>query len=319
MGGSDAPPAPDYVGAAVAQGTANKEAAIASGKLNNPNVINPYGTQNVAWAKEGARAAIPPPAGLTAAQKQAWVADPKHQAFAGTGDSVIPSITQKLSKEQQQLYTKGLLGKNTLLDVGNMLAKAMSPNLGKAIDFKGLAAAPKASDQIRNDVVSAMMGRVKTDTNQQRASKNSELIAAGIRPGTAAYGTAMDQIDRQYNDAGSNAILAGGQAAQQDFNQNMGSRQQAINELMAKRDTPLNEINALLSGAQVSNPFSGNLGYQAGANVGASPIGNAVTNQGQAQQNVYNQKQASQNANLGAGAGLIGSLGGAYMLGPGSK
>ena len=43
------PPAPDYAGAAKEQGAANKDAAIASAKLNNPNVINPYGTQSVSY------------------------------------------------------------------------------------------------------------------------------------------------------------------------------------------------------------------------------------------------------------------------------
>ena len=46
MGGSPSPPpAPDYRGAAIEQGQANKAAAIAQSRLNNPNVISPYGTQ----------------------------------------------------------------------------------------------------------------------------------------------------------------------------------------------------------------------------------------------------------------------------------
>ena len=43
------PPSPDYAGAAAAQGAANLEAAIAQGHINNPNVVNPMGTQNVTW------------------------------------------------------------------------------------------------------------------------------------------------------------------------------------------------------------------------------------------------------------------------------
>ena len=48
------PPAPDYAGAAIAQGAANKETAIAQAKLNNPNVVSPYGNQNVVWSSPDA-------------------------------------------------------------------------------------------------------------------------------------------------------------------------------------------------------------------------------------------------------------------------
>jgi hypothetical protein len=42
-------PAPDYTGAAIAQGAANVDAARASAKLSNPNVYSPYGTQLVSY------------------------------------------------------------------------------------------------------------------------------------------------------------------------------------------------------------------------------------------------------------------------------
>lgn len=277
MGSSKAPPAPDYVGAANAQGAANLEAAIATGQINNPNVVNPYGQQSVTW------------------------------------DGSKPTITQTLSPEQQALLNQQNQGKNILGEAGINSANQVKSALGKRVDFSGAPDAPTSANQTRDDVVKAMMGRVDTDTAGQRSQKNSELIAAGIRPGNDAYSAAMTQIDRQYNDARSNAILAGGQAAQQDYNMDMGSRQQAISEMLAKRSVPLNEINALMTGSQVSSPFAGGLGYQAGANVGAAPIAQGITNQGQAQQNVYNQNQAQQNGNVQAGAGLIGSLGSAAI------
>ncbi len=52
MGGSPSPPpAPDYGAAAREQGAANIEAARLSGKMNNPNVYNPYGTQTVVFGE----------------------------------------------------------------------------------------------------------------------------------------------------------------------------------------------------------------------------------------------------------------------------
>ncbi|MGZ5029071.1 MAG: hypothetical protein ACXWAT_00600 [Methylobacter sp.] len=277
MASSDPPPAPDYVGAANAQGAANLEAAVASGHINNPTVYNPYGSQTVTW----------------------------------NGND--PTITQSLTPAQQQILNKGVQAKNAMLDTGNTLMGSVQANLSKGLDFSGLPNAPVSANQRRNDVINSMMSRVDTDTAGQRDAKNSELIAAGIRPGTAAYQTAMGQIDRQYNDARQQAILAGGQEATRDFGMDNQARQQAIAEMLTKRETPLNEVNAMTSGAQVNNPFASGLGYQAGANVSGAPIAGAINAQGQYAQNAYNANQAQMNGNISAGAGLIGSLGSAYI------
>jgi len=277
MGGSDAPPPPDYVGAAQVTGASNLEAAVASGHINNPNVNNPYGSQRVTWSGND------------------------------------PTLTQTLSPEQQDIYLKGAQAKSSMLDAGLGLSGALRSNLGSNVDFSGMPGAPVSSGQRREDALNAMMARVNTDTAGQRDSKNAELIAAGIRPGTAAYSTAMTQIDRGYNDARNQAILASGQEATRDFGMDSQARQQAISEMMTRRQTPLNEANALLTGAQVSNPFAGGLGYQAGANVQGTNYLQAAGLQGQAAQNSYNQQQAGYNANIGAGAGLIGSLGSAAI------
>ena len=272
------PPAPDYVGAAVAQGAANKEAAIATGKINNPNVINPYGTQSVTWNKDN-----------------------------------IPTVVQKLSPEQQKLYATKTAGQQLLASGGVMLGNQANAAMAKPLSFAGAPAAPKAADNLREDALRATMSRVDVDTAGQRDAANSNLIAAGIRPGTAAYSTAMDTINRGYNDARMQAILGAGQQAQQDFNQNMGSRTQGISEILALRQTPLNEASALQSGTQVSNPFAGGLGYQAGANVNAAPVAQGIANQGQAAQNLYNVQTAQSNGQMAAGAGLLGSVGSAFI------
>lgn len=280
MGSSSAPAAPDYVGAAQAQGAANLQAAQATGHMNNPNVVNPYGSQTTTW----------------------------------NGND--PTITQTLSPDQQVIQDNTTSAKQTLSGAANNMAGNISSSLSQPLDFSGLPAAPTSANQMRSDVVDAMMSRVNTDTAGQRDNTNSTLIAQGIRPGTAAYGTAMNQIDRQYNDARQQAINAGTSASAQDYSQTMGIHQQAISDLLAQRDTPLNELSALQSGSQVSNPFASNLGYQAGASVQAAPVAQAVTNQGQAAQNAYNQGVASQNGNISAGAGMVGSLGAAYLGAP---
>lgn len=49
MGKKSAPPPPDYAAAAREQGAANKEAALQTAVLSNPNIYTPYGSQTVSW------------------------------------------------------------------------------------------------------------------------------------------------------------------------------------------------------------------------------------------------------------------------------
>jgi hypothetical protein len=304
MPSSDAPDPPDYVGAAKEQGKFNLLAAIQSAYANNPNVINPYGTQGVTWDIKK--------------DKQ------------GNIISAKPTITQKLSKEQQKLFAQANLAKGNISQSAIGTSKQLQKALATPFDTKSLGRLPGVFNmgtpqKYRDDIIAAMMSRVNKDYGIQRNDVNSELIAAGLRPGTEAYENAMMRIDRNLNDARQQAILAGGQEATRDFEmkrtgqaqtyqQGMGNRQQALSEMTAKRQAPINEFSALQSGSQINNPFAGNLGFQPGTNVQAPNYAGAVAQQGQTQQNQYNQRQAYNNNLVSSGAGLIGSLGGAAIM-----
>lgn len=271
------PPAPDYAGAAVAQGAANKDAAIASSRLNNPNVVNPLGTQT--WTE-----------GATADDR--------------------PTLTQTYSPEQQALYEQSMRSKGLLGGLGEQGATALQGVVGKELDLSGAPAAPTAQGA-RTDVYDAMMTRINEGTTASRDQKNSDLIAAGIRPGTKAYQDAMFGIDRGFNDARQQALIAAGAEGQRDFGMDTQARKDAIAEILASRQTPLNEINALMSGSQVSNPFAVP-GAAQNANIAPAPIFGAAQAQGAADMNSYNAQAAGNNAMM---SGLF-SLGGAAMGAP---
>jgi len=273
-----APPAPDMTGAAVAQGIANKEAAMASARLNNPNVVNPYGTQT--WQE-----------GATAEDR--------------------PTLTQTFSPEQQALYQQSMETKGLLGGLGTQGATALQGVIGKQLDLSGVPGAPGSAEQTRQGAYDAIMSRVNEDTTGQRDQRNSELIAAGIRPGTKAYDDAQNNISRQYNDARQQAILASGQEGQRDFTMDTQRRKDAIAEILAGRQTPLNEINALLSGSQVSNPFA-IPGAAQNSNIAPAPLFGAAQAQYGADMNASNAQNASNNAMM---SGLF-SLGGAAMGAP---
>lgn len=274
FGKSDPPPAPDYAGAAAAQGAANKEAAIASSRLNNPNVVNPYGTQT--WTENGAEGR--------------------------------PTITQKYSPQQQALFDQSMQTKGLLGGLGIQGAESLGQVIGKNLDLSNLPSAPGDANATRQSVLDAAMARVDTDTAKQRDQANSDLIAAGIRPGTEAYETAMDRIGRQYNDARNQAIMSSGQEASRDFSMDTQRRKDALAEVLAGRQTPLNEINALMSGSQVSNPFA-TVGVAQNANMQAAPLFAATQAQYGAGLDAYNAQQAQR---AGTMNGLF-SLGSAWL------
>lgn len=269
------PPPPDYAGAAAAQGAANKEAAIASSNLNNPNVINPYGTQTFT---EG----------------------------VNPGDR--PTLTQTFSPEQQALYEQSVKTKGLLGGLGEQGATSLQGIVGKQLDLSG-APAVGGYDDTRKKVIDAMMSRTNEDYAQQTDQANSDLVAAGIRPGTKAYADRMQAIERSRNDARQQAEVAGGNAASQAFNTDTQRRKDAIAEILSQRGVPLNEITALMSGSQVSNPFAVP-GVAQNANIAPAPVFGAANAAGQYGTDVYNADVGANNAMM---KGLFG-LGSAAIL-----
>ena len=278
------PPPPDYGAAATAQGAANKETAIASSRLNNPNVVNPLGTQT--WTE--------------------------------AGDDGRPTLTQTFSPEQQALYQKSLESKGLLADLGTQGATALQGVVGRQVDFSGAPAAPGGAQGSRDDVFNAMMSRVNEDYGRSADQANSDLVAAGIRPGTKAYDDRMNLIERGRNDARQQAIIGAGAEGQRDFTMDAQARKDAIAEILAQRQTPLNEINALMSGSQVSNPFAVP-GAAQNTNIAPPPIFGAAQAQYGAQADAYNaaaQQQAGLTSGLfSLGAGALGSPWAGKMFG----
>ena len=320
-GKGDSPDPPDYAAQAAAQGQANLDAARATAMLNNPNVINPYGTQTVTYgggepvfnqtaydrAMEDYRQSLntynsqPTTAGSAIAGYAGGgsrgappVAPDPGNYYLPNGNPDIPTVTQTLSPEEQAIYDKNVIQRTNIGDVGITGSESLKDIIGQQMDFSG---APEVGNgaETRQKVYDALMSRVNEDTSNSREDANSKLVAAGIRPGTKAYDDAQNQITRGFNDARSAAEVSAGNAAAQQFGMDTQARQQYISELLSQRQTPLNEINALLSGSQVNNPFAGGLGYQGGANVQPAPIMQGANAQYGADLNASNASNAAAN------------------------
>jgi hypothetical protein len=335
------PPAPDYLGAAKQQGEANLDAAKLQGKINNPNVVNPYGTQATTYgsglnqeayntAQSNYESQLMKYLNAGGANQQATIAGPSGNrgGFVGQipnpnfiakpsqpnqmdyilGDKDQPTLTQTFSPAQQALFDESNKAKLSLSQLATRGAGTAGEVLGKNVDLSGMPGAP-TSGGVNQRVIDSMMGRVNEDYGKATDEKNSSLIAAGIRPGSTAYDNSMQLLQRGKNDASQQAVLAGYQQGGKEFEQDTASRRNAIAEYMAQRQTPLNEITALMSGSQVSNPFSVPA-YAQNAQVAPAPLFGATQQAANWQSDLYN-AQAAQAGNLQQG---LFSLGGAGLM-----
>lgn len=275
---SSPPPAPDYAGAATAQGQANKDAAIASAMLSNPNINSPYGSQSVSYEQ-------------------------------GAGGNWIPTVTQTLNPESQQIFDKQQqtrLGLADLSNTGTDIAKGVlgnafsfgGPGVQTSLDTSGIAKMPVNAGTTAQD---ALLSRLEPAMARQRTSLETQLTNQGLRPGSEAWDNAMKDFSQQQTDARLQAAAQGigidMNANNQGFNQAVQSGQfgntaqnQAMVQALQNRELPLQEITALMSGSQVQLPqFQG---YQ-GQSVASAPVFAATQAGGQYNQGVYNAQSAS--------------------------
>ena len=278
--GGSAPKSPNPATVIPLEGAENRKTALATSMLFNPNVSNPYGTQ-----------------------KTQFTIDP-------TTGNYIPNTTQTYSPSQQAIFNQEQALQQKLGAMGNEVASDAASTLSQPLNFDSASAMPGDATATRDKVMAAMMGRVNEDTGKTRDQLNSELIAAGIPPGSKAYADRMALVDRGYNDARNQAFLASGAEASRDFGMGMQGRQQGITEILAQRQQPLNEINALRTGSQVAPlQFSG----VQGSAIKPPDVAGAYQNQYMGQMDAYNAKVGQQNATMNT----IGSLAGAGMMATG--
>lgn len=318
------PPAPDYAGAATAQGAANKESAVATAMLGNPNVNSPYGSQTVSYAP-------------------------------GPDGNWIPTVNQQLNPQSQSIFDQqqalrgGMagLGASALSSAQNVLGRPFDPssvpsvqgsignqNVQGSLDTSGIARMPVNAGMTAQN---AIMSRLAPQLGRERDALQNRLVNQGLQPGTEAYGTDMQLqgqrendlltqaalhgigVDMNANQQGYNQALQSGQFSNQAAGQRFGqelqqgqfantAQQQALSQALYQRNLPLNEISALMSGSQIQNPQFQQ--YQGG---GVAPVNyqNMAQQQGAWDQGLYNQQVGTQNANT---SGLYG-LGAAALMG----
>jgi hypothetical protein len=204
-GGSSAPAAPDYTGAANATAAGNLAAAQAAAAANRVNQVTPYGNLNYAET------------GKDSQGNPTWTA------------------TTSLSDVGQQLLNNQ---NNASLGLGNTINSA----LGRVQDTMGQGFNPNLPSVGINPGQSyqdAYMQRLAPQIAQSREGNASDLANQGVVPGTKAYDNAMRQQQQKENDlllgATTQGFGVGLQANQNAYNQAMSNYNLPLNTLSALR------------------------------------------------------------------------------------
>lgn len=289
-GKGDAPPAPDYAGAAQATAAGNAEAARIAAKANRVSQYTPYG--NLIYSQGGNWD--------QAAYNAALAKDPNVSKTKFGYDPDVWTATTELSPAQQQLLDRQNQVSLGLADLSGTGLDYVKNMLSKPFDTSKLPAEMVNAGQTAQD---AIMARLNPQLEQSENALRQRLANQGITPGSEAWNNEFRSFNAGRNDAYSQAALQGIGVGQQ-------ARQQALQEQAYLRNEPLNTLNAVRTGAQVTNPSFTSVPQQA-TTQGPDLLG-AANSQYNAAMSGYNADQASSN---GLMSGLF-TLGGAMLGSP---
>lgn len=225
-----------------------------------------------------------------------------------TGKSYsIPQYTrtQTLSPSQQGLYDQQVQLGQGLNNLAIQQTGKLTDIMGKPIDTDGLPDAPGNSEAYRQQVEQGLLSRMNPQIDRDRSALETKLINQGLVRGSDAFNQAMDETNRQANDARTQTFLASGAEGRAQEQQQATNRERAFQERVALRTQPINEITALMSGGQVSMPqFTP---YRA-ANMSETPVGQYIYNSAEMAQDAWKTQAQMQAANNGAMWGAAGNI-----------
>jgi hypothetical protein len=264
---SSPPTPPSPIATAGAQTASNVSTAVANAFLNNTTQVTPTGSLNYDQTStysfndplNGVTYNIPR---FTATQ----TLSPNEQAIQTQGEGAKLNMAQLANSQSARL--------GNLL--GNDLNLANAPTAGNAASFGNIPQAATTFgqntdyNQARSHVEDALFQRLQPQTTRALDNLEQRLADQGIRYGSGAYHSAMDDYNRQINDLRLGVTQAGAAEQQQAYLQDLGrgtfsnaalaqqvaqaqaafnaantGRQNYLTEQYAARNQPINENTAL--------------------------------------------------------------------------
>lgn len=254
--GKKAPKAPDPAQTAAAQGQWNSFTAQQQQAMNMTGQNSPWGS--LSYQQTGTQTIIDP-----------------------NGKPVqVPMYTANttLSPQQQAIYDQTQAAELNLANIANEQSGRIGELLNNPFEFNNSNA-----EQWAYDLASP---RILQQQQKNEGALRSQLIASGIRPGTAQWDSEMSRLTNANTDQLNQLALTG--------------RSQAFNEALAQRNQPLNEIIGLMSGSQIQNP-NATFAQTPQSQVAGVDYSGLV-------QNKYNADMQAYSAKTGALGGLFGGI-----------
>ena len=323
----EAPPPPDYAAAATAQGQANIEAAKIGAELARTNQYGPYGSQVFEQIPGGNQWQST----TTFSPEQQRLYDLQTQGQTALGETAVGQLDR----------IRNIFGQDfDLSQIPDRISSITGPEYAMYDTGQDFGT---QKQEVEDALYRQATNRLDPEFAKQFDQERTRLINSGVGEGTEAYRNAMDAYERSktaaYGDARDRSILAGGaeqsrligdtlrqlgfnnQAEAQQFIDALTSggfqnkaRASAIDEQAYMRSLPLNEYNALMTGAQVTNPqFAATQAVQ-----GPAPAPTFAATQAADQRaiDLYNAQLASSGSAQGGLFGALGTLGGAALSNP---
>lgn len=326
-----APAAPDYAGAALATAAGNLDAARAATAANRVNQNTPYGSLN--YQINGQDPFGNPTWTSTTSLSPTGQAllDAQNNASLGISD-LFQGQLGRVKDTINAGFNPSAVPKGVTIPEYEMMGKG--PELQTRLGGTGMEGWDRATGIV--------MSRLAPTIARQNEAFDAQMANQGIAPGTEAYKNAKLSLTQGQNDMLNQAIMTGQNVQQNLFGQNlaagqfgnqalnsmfgnalqgtnlnnqyrntlfnnqMNANQQAFNQALTEYQLPLNMMNALRTGAQVTNPTFTNAPQQATTS-GADLLGATGMGYNAALGN-YNAQQASQ-AGLNSGLFGLGSAG----------
>lgn len=247
MVSSPSPPNP-YQQAAAQQG-AELGASMGSSIINNPNQVNPYGSQSYKIAgyetiydAQGKPQYVPRYTQTTTlSPDQMKLLGLQTQTQYNLGQTGVSQSARLKDYLGQNVSTAGMQGYNAgpnapklqtgFGSTGNVQGQiAGGGNIQKSVGPTGkIQTSIGSGGSIRQDqgptdraaLEAAMMGRFNADQTRSNAAEDAQLAARGLNPGSSQYGSVADTRARARTDATQQAYLASGaesRAAQDAYN-----------------------------------------------------------------------------------------------------
>ena len=303
------PPAPDYAGAAVAQGAANVETARLEGRMNRPDVVSPYDITRVTDLPDDRflQTYSLTPEYEAQRKKQVEISD----AYLDTAGRLLGGLPQ------ETFSLAGLSAQPGLIDRSNFATVPTMENLG---DY---------ATRVEGAYFNRAVSRLQPQFEKQEIDLRTQLINAGIPEGTTAYNNAFAELRMAHNDIlqglAADSIREGQILADAQLGRATGLRSFQISDaasrvaeqermrdrqladLLLQREVPLSEI-ATLTGLPAPATRGGQIA-DTGLNVPATSIAPPpLFASAQAQGIDANQRFGTETAAYGAQMAALGDI-----------